>query len=258
MAMHRLGLPVSRGLRILTYHEIVPHGTEITDPYNQIGADRFRRHLEILKGAGYEPRSVTESLEASDPTRVALTFDDGLVEHAAVVLPLLKRYECTATFYIVTEALRGNLAIAGRNLRFLTVPMLREIAGSGMEIGSHGRTHGFLAEMEPGEMEGEIAGSSRDLEVLVGRPPVSFAYPYGERGSFDGRCVRILEKAGYAHAVTTVIGSNPPGAPAYRLKRIPIYHDDPDDLVLAKASGRYDWVGGFQGFWLGMFPPSYR
>lgn len=256
--LRRVRFPVASSLRILTYHEIVPPDQPVLDPYNQIGIDRFERHLQLFREAGFTPRSVTGSLEEDEGSGLALSFDDGLHEHASLVLPLLKEYGCGATFYIVTGAVLGDTAIEGRSLRFMSASTIREIAAAGIEIGSHGETHRLLSSLGDGEVEREIAGSRAELAEWIGTAPRSFAFPYGEKGSFDERSIEALRKAGYGSAVTTRIGSNSSGGDRMLLKRIPVYHHDTDELVLAKASGHYDWVGAFQEIWLTLFPPRYR
>jgi hypothetical protein len=51
-------------------------------------------------------------------------------------------------------------------------------------------------------------------------PVQHFCYPNGKDADFDDDCVRAVEAAGFASAVTAVRGLNAPGADRWRLRRI--------------------------------------
>ena len=78
---------------------------------------------------------------------------------------------------------------------------LREMAGGGVEIGSHTCTHPRLSLASDETLQSEIRGSKREIESRISRPVVSFAYPHGAKGDFDARCEAAVAAAGYASAV---------------------------------------------------------
>lgn len=255
----RLGVRSATAVRLLTYHEVVGAGERCSDPFNQIAVDRLETQIRLLRAAGYAPCSVGEAVAALEQGRagwerqVGLTFDDGLAEHATRVLPLLARLGARATFYVVT----GPLVSDEVDRRHLSRRQLLELHEGGMEIGSHTRSHPLLARLTRSEKEAEIGGSVRDLESLLGGPPQSFAFPYGEPASFDQEALDVVRQCGFRTAVTTEIGSNTADTPRLRLRRIPVYGHDGDAALLAKVEGHYDWVGRAQGAWLRAFPPHY-
>src|SRR5262249_53615831 len=59
----------------------------------------------------------------------------------------------------------------------LTWPMIATMRRHGITIGSHTRTHAWLAQETPGRTADEIAGSKQELEWRLGEPVNHFAYP---------------------------------------------------------------------------------
>ena len=134
---------------------------------------------------------------------VLITADDGYEDDATEMLPVLRRLNLKATFYIVT----GRIGMPG----FVTVAELGRLAEAGMDIGAHTRTHVDLTQLAPRLAREEIAGSARDLGRVVGGPVPWFAYPFG---AVSPEVVRMVEGAGFALAVTTRGGTRElPGAP---------------------------------------------
>jgi peptidoglycan/xylan/chitin deacetylase (PgdA/CDA1 family) len=83
---------------------------------------------------------------------------------------------------------------------YVTKSQLIEMAGAGMTIGAHSRTHVDLRECSAAELEAEVRGSRDDLEDLIGREVTSFAYPTG----WQNATVRAaVAAAGFRTAVTT-------------------------------------------------------
>ena len=76
----------------------------------------------------------------------------------------------------------------GRSFPPNTVDELRTLAGSGVELGGHTRTHADLGRVaDSGVLYDELVGGVRELEELVGRPVRYFAFPYGQYANFRRR-----------------------------------------------------------------------
>jgi len=58
-----------------------------------------------------------------------------------------------------------------------------------IEVGAHTRRHPSLRALSPAAARAEIAGSRDDLERLLGRPPLHFSYPFGDRRRVTPRLV---------------------------------------------------------------------
>src|SRR3954470_1238601 len=94
-------LPVKgRGAAVLCYHDVGTDPANRTDYY--LGPDRFRSHLEWIRGWGLGIVPLAEIVDRLLAGRdldglVAITFDDallGVLEHAA---PLLEEHRAPAT-----------------------------------------------------------------------------------------------------------------------------------------------------------------
>lgn len=86
---------------------------------------------------------------------------------------------------------------------YMSVDMLRVMAGSGMHIGSHGDRHLWLDRLDPEEQAAEVDASLAMLGEVHGHPDFiwSMCYPFGgNNASLRGICAR----RGCAFAVTTV------------------------------------------------------
>jgi peptidoglycan/xylan/chitin deacetylase (PgdA/CDA1 family) len=63
----------------------------------------------------------------------------------------------------------------------MSAEQIRQWAGQDVEFGAHSRTHADLTTLSAADLEAEVAGSKDDLTAILGAPPVSFAYPFGQQ-----------------------------------------------------------------------------
>jgi peptidoglycan/xylan/chitin deacetylase (PgdA/CDA1 family) len=83
---------------------------------------------------------------------------------------------------------------------------VRSLAGAGMAVESHTRSHRVLETLDDDELRDEVVGSRRDLEAQLGRPVRAIAYPVGRRPSMRVR--RAVAEAGYCIGLTNGSGVN--------------------------------------------------
>ena len=81
----------------------------------------------------------------------------------------------------------------------LTWPMLAEMRRAGFTIGSHTRTHAWLARESDDRCTEELLGSRQELERRLGEPVEHLAYPGGQ---FTPAVVDAVARAGYRFAYT--------------------------------------------------------
>ncbi len=188
---------------ILMYHSVAPRYPGMTPMQRRLTVepDVFESQLRWLRDNGYTViplPALAASLEggqALPPKPVVITFDDGWDNQFRYALPVLERYGATATFYVTTEYLGHR--------HFLSWDQVRQMAGRGMNIGSHTRTHPFLTRLGDAALRRELEGSRSALETALDRPAADLAYPYG---SYDGRVVAAARAAGYRTGRTTRSG----------------------------------------------------
>jgi peptidoglycan/xylan/chitin deacetylase (PgdA/CDA1 family) len=98
----------SRGALILVYHRI---SESALDPWSlSVSPDHFAEHLAVLRRS-FHPTSLrvlARSLQDGtklQPKSVVITFDDGYVDNLQHAKPILERFDCPATIYLVTGAI---------------------------------------------------------------------------------------------------------------------------------------------------------
>jgi peptidoglycan/xylan/chitin deacetylase (PgdA/CDA1 family) len=162
---------------------------------------RLREQLGALRDAGYRLVGLSSALDLGEPDVVALTFDDGYADFFDAALPVLAELDATATLYPAVGHLGGPAAWLGPHASafgpLLSWTQLREVAASGIEIGSHGLLHQPLDVLPPTQLRREVADSRDRLMDELGQPVRSFCYPHG----YHGRAVRAaVAQAGYDNA----------------------------------------------------------
>lgn len=190
------------------YHSIAPYDE---DPYEvTMTPQRFEQQLRWLRRRGMRGVSMGELLAATTQGRarglVGLTFDDGYQDFLTNALPVLQRYGCTATLFVLAGRLGGEneWSRPGPNKALLTADEVREVARAGMEVGSHGLKHVSLLKADDAELTAETVRSREILQDLLGRPVPGFCYPYGY---LDARVVNAARAAGYDYACAVKPGA---------------------------------------------------
>lgn len=189
---------------ILMYHYI-EYVTDTRDTIRQsldIRPITFEDQLKTLINANYTFLTASEFADIlagkrNMPTNpILLTFDDGYRDFYTDAYPLLKKYHVNATAYIISGVLDKP--------NYMFNWQVREIASDGLvEIAAHTVHHLWLKGLPPAKVQEEIFGSKAQLEKLIGKPVVSFAYPYG---AFDSGTIALVQQAGFTSAVSTLPG----------------------------------------------------
>ena len=160
----------------------------------------------------------------------AITFDDGYDCTVSRALPVLRSRGAVATVFVDT----GRLNTGGSALSDADV---RQLADSGIEIGSHSVSHAELPELDALALDRELRDSRARLEQIIGRPVHGFAHPFGR---YDGRVKEAVRRAGYAYACTCRQNeTNPPAGDPFEVARIEINSTDNHERFVSKVRGRY-------------------
>ncbi|MBW8737831.1 MAG: polysaccharide deacetylase family protein [Streptomyces turgidiscabies] len=182
------------------YHSV---GDRADDPYRiTVTPERLDAQLRWLHRRGLRGVGVGELLAARSRGEgrglAGLTFDDGYADFLTNALPLLERWGCRATLFVLPGRLGGENAWdpLGPRRPLLTADGIRTAAGAGIEIGSHGLTHVDLTKADDELLRAEVAGSRALLSELSGAPVDGFCYPYG---TVDQRAADAVRAAGYGY-----------------------------------------------------------
>lgn len=114
---------------------------------------------------------------------------------------------------------------------------LREMAGSGWEIGSHTVEHRILTKISHDEIQRELANSKEALEQHLQNPITLFAYPNGKEHDFGDSVKELVRAAGYRAALTTVSELNGEGFEPFEIRRI-----SPWEEQLSLFAVKLEWM----------------
>lgn len=255
--------PLARSLKrtgvrvpILMYHSVSDGDRSGTHPYYQTvtSPSVFARHMQFLSENGFTPVGVGDVLNYLNGSTqtverpVAITFDDGYRDFYTDAFSILDRYGFTATMYLPTAYI-GATEQRFKGLDCLTWGQVRELHAFGIEFGAHTVTHPQLQGMRQQEIENEISDSKRRIEDELQCPVRSFAYPYAFPETdhpFKQRLRASLERSGYEHGVSTILGTADSTGDRFFMRRLPVNSCDDAKLFRAKLEGGYDWLHGLQ------------
>jgi peptidoglycan/xylan/chitin deacetylase (PgdA/CDA1 family) len=227
-------------LPILMYHSISPNAM----PQNRlaVSVDAFERQMRFLKEHRYNVLTLEEIKDLMSqgrrppPKAVAITFDDGYKNNYTYAFPILKKYNLTATIFIIINEI-GRLE--GDRLSWDEIKIMRD---SGLiDFGSHTLGPQPLVDIRSqDDLRKQIFDSKKILEEKLGRKINIFSYP---GGFFNGNIRRLVIDAGYQAAVATSPGRRFSSKDIFALKRLRISSSSDNLFVFwIEASGIYTFI----------------
>jgi peptidoglycan/xylan/chitin deacetylase (PgdA/CDA1 family) len=173
----------------------------------------FEAMLKYLRDLGYQTITAKDlwwSLDqtAALPARpVMLTFDDGYADAYSVVLPLLKAYGMTGTFFVTVNLVDKP--------GYISRAEVRALADAGMDVESHAMDHipmlGSLASQTY-----QMCRSRDFLSAWTGTDIRHFAYPSGD---YNDVSLAALQECGYLSGYKKSGGSVQSTTAMYLLQR---------------------------------------
>jgi peptidoglycan/xylan/chitin deacetylase (PgdA/CDA1 family) len=129
-----------------------------------------------------------------------------------------------------------------RRRRFLLLDRseLKEMAESGLTIGSHTLSHPMLSQMQAEHAWKEVADSRRVLEEALQRPVWALAYPFGDPGSVTYREMEMANRAGYKWAFSNCEGGLQGSAYRFSIPRVHVTADMTLSEFEAHVSGFHE------------------
>ena len=217
--------------------------------YHSVDEDmmcQFEKQIDYLIRQNYKIISGIELLKLlyypvepdNNSKYICLTFDDCYEDNYFIVRNILVKKKIPAIFfapsYKLGQYVDWNSCYAHK--RLMTVEQLKDMSRS-FDIGSHTRNHIKLAEASSDVYVDEIKNSKNDLEKILDREVVFFAYPHG---SYNRKVIQYLSECKFKSAFTVRQHVNYSYKEKYELGRYLIKPDNFRDFKL-KVSGGYDW-----------------
>ncbi|RRJ82533.1 polysaccharide deacetylase family protein [Aestuariirhabdus litorea] len=219
---------------ILMYHFIGDPEDPADSPYF-VSSEKFDEQMKRLKKRGFKSISLGHLFnhlyrdEALPDKSVVITFDDGHLSFYEKAMPVLEKYDLTATNFIITER-------AGKK-NFMTWEQINRAKLKGFSIESHSVTHRVLTKINRSEVVNEALVSKKTIEKKLNSDVRFFCY---RGGHYNEEIKSIVESCGYDASVCSRYGVNNSSTDRYELKRVPIRGTDDLGIFLAKIHG-YDW-----------------
>ena len=204
--------------------------------YHEIPSQsQFEVQLVALLEAGFRPTTMGRLVAAfegradSPPGCLVLSFDDALFSQITGALPVLQRYMCPATFFVMPAFQDGVH-------RYMTANDFVTLRDSGMELASHSLNHPNLTallRLNVGAFQSELVNSKTAIEALLGKPIDLFAYP---NGAWDQATAEQVRLAGYRAAASTLAGTVQRSEERFWLRRLPANPGESPARVLARLA----------------------
>lgn len=148
----------------------------------------------------------------------------------------------------LVDRLEHSLLPSGAHVpcRVLGWSELRRLAGEGVTLAAHSRSHPRLDRVAPDRALREIRQSLEDLERETGAAPPALAYP---DGGFDEGVETSAHEAGIELAFTTCRGTNDlTRCNPLRLRRIHVVPEEPLELFRARLAQSSVWLNRWHRF----------
>jgi len=183
---------------ILAYHSI---SNNSEDPW-AVSPSTFGLEMQWLAERGYKGVSLKEFFkDIKQKKAIILTFDDGYKDFSDTAMPVLDRFNFSATVFIVSKLVGDTARWRKRELHLMALldwSEIHNVLNAGHEIGSHGLYHLNFSCLSRRALWREIAESKEMIEEKIKLPIVSFAYPYNVYNKWT---VDTVKEAGYKYAV---------------------------------------------------------
>lgn len=235
-------LSLQREIPVLMYHRVVERPPSQSRFNLYVTKADFTRQLLFLKRRGFQTLTFSDLLSVRLPAKpVILTFDDGYRDNYDVLFPLLKQYGAKAVIFVLgNRNVEKNIWDMDRGepeAPLLNSQQILEMAQSEqVEFGAHSMEHRNLDALSEEERTKEIRGCKKALEAELGRPVISFAYPYG---NFNETVKKSVADAGFTFGLAVDKGPARFGADLFAIHRIQIFPHTTPFQFYKKTSGFY-------------------
>lgn len=198
---------------------------------------QFERKIKYLasKYNIISPEQFIKQDYSTEKLNILITFDDGFESWFINVLPILQRHNLKAIFFINKDFqyLKKNKTDTRFFYNENFLKYAERLTGNGHALGGHSFSHQRLSALDHETMSKEIFFSVKSD---------FFAYPYGDRKSYNRQIIDELKKAGYKFGFTILPGFNQVTTNRYLLHRDSLDADMADLIFRLWFNGSYDLI----------------
>ena len=216
----------AKTLPILCYHSINDTQNDESQP---LEVDLFERHLAWL-ATHYNVIPLSDliaRLRSDDPIEddvVSITFDDGYRDNFEIALPLLEKYKCHATFFIVSDFIKGEVVLNGQDgWEPMTWSQVKWIARLMLKLVFILKHIACCPSLSDDDLLSEIQDSKICIEQQLDRQVDLFAFPNGQGDDMPEKALEMLKTQGYKGGCSTFWRTTQKPEQSYVLNRLMIF-----------------------------------
>lgn len=190
-----------KNVPVLLYHQILEAAKEENDLGIAVSPHKFEQQMHYLSAHGYSTITLDDLLsnKCRDLSRkFAITFDDGYMDNYTNALPILQKFDFSATIFIATSLLGKKHAPSSyMGAAYMEWSHCKEMLNYGISFQSHTCNHPDLTALANDEALKELLESKNKIEDVLGTPVNHLSYPFGR---YNRTIMQWTEKAGYKAA----------------------------------------------------------
>jgi len=215
------------GIPVLMYHKVNPdrHAGGLG---LRVKPKDFDWEMHYLRENGFHTVSLGDVLDHYQKGKklpnkpIVITFDDGYQDNYIYAYPILKKYNFTATVFVVAGTIGKSNIFDSKTKsqpvnKMLTWQEIKALDAAGFTIGSHTVDHPILTDIPMDQVKLELIDSKKILEQGLGKKIDYFCYPHGR---YNNEIAKLVQESGYRAATTTRQGLVTAEANPYLLNRI--------------------------------------
>ncbi|MCF6238611.1 MAG: polysaccharide deacetylase family protein [Candidatus Marinimicrobia bacterium] len=194
---------------------------------------QLKAQMQKLKQLGFSFSTIRDH----DPGQqeVLVTFDDGYASIKRYAAPALAEVGGVGTVFAITDYVgqknSWDYFPEHKQVQHMSWRDLRELHDQGWEIGSHGRSHRRMINMDLADIRSELVTSKKQIEDQIGQEVVTFCPPFN---AWNGDLLHLIEEAGYWRIAISYPLTGLPSWSGEFVPRLGVYLHDMLPLFLAK------------------------
>jgi len=177
------------------YHEVT---VKRSSDHYAVTLAQFEKHLDSIRDRNLAGKRIGHIYPDAAENQVCITFDDGYLSDVEIVLPRLKAYGMTATFFLST-------GLIGKKENAQTWEGVETLLMEGMDVQVHGHKHVFLDSVSASELERELGRPREILKEKFGHRVEHLSLPGGR---YNNQTIEFARRAGYESVSTSIPGVN--------------------------------------------------
>lgn len=184
---------------ILMYHSISDDNNPLS-----VNLSNFEKQMSFLHKSNFKSVNFDSINKNEIKKKFIITFDDGYKNVFDNALPILLKFNFTATVFLVSDLI-GQFNKWDMNkenffkYELMDLDDIKKWLINGMSIGCHTANHFNLKSLDETTKKKEIVEPKFFFKDMLSYEVNSFSYPYG---SYDDQSAKIV-KENYKYAVTT-------------------------------------------------------